>query len=770
MKLDHVGSYHTGIYGGSAAEIPAYSSIKQRLYVTNSAEHSIMILDISNPANITKVTDIPLAAWGSPNSVAVYGNYVAVAVEATTKTNPGNVIVFDLNGNFLKSIPVGALPDMLTFTHDGKKILVCNEGEPNNSYTIDPEGSVSIIDLTNGLNNATVATATFTQFNGSEGYLRSLGIRIFGPNASAAQDFEPEYLTITPDNVYAYVVLQENNAMATIHIPTATVISVKPLGYKDHMLPGNGLDASDRDNIINIANWPVKGMYQPDGITSYTVNGKFYLVTANEGDARDYDGYAEESRVNGLNLDPVAFPDAAYLKNNANLGRLTVTKANGDNNGDGLYEELYVFGARSFTIWDDQLNVVFDSGDQFEQIIKSMYPAYFNVSNADKNFDSRSDNKGPEPEDVKVVNIRGEYYAFVLLERQGGIMVFNISDPHNPKFVTWENNRDYNAPFPSNPTPAQLLAIGDLGPEGIVHIPAAVSPNGYDMFAVTNEVSGSVSLFKVVLTPVVNLENKSTCKRVAVSLGTDGGDNTVLWGSGDYTYTWSPSSGLDLTNPANPVWLSPVFSKNFNLTVKDNVTGYIAQGSIYVTVNEGPSFSSPNLYSHPKNMPLDLNDLLTNVTGTNPITYAWADDNGIINDPTYVIPPVGLKKYYIQATDGDGCESMEKRIMVYVNPKSDMPPTKNYADNVPDVGVNGNLVVYSYPNPVVNEFSLDIELFEKSDIVVKIMDITGKVLSESIHTGDSIKSQINVEHLSTGVYLMSIETENDFAIRKIIKQ
>lgn len=767
MKLQFVGTYHTGLYGVSAAEIPSYSPIKQRLYVTNNATQSIMVLDISNPANITKVMDIPLNSWGPPNSVSVYGNYVAVAVEAPVKTNPGNVIIFDLDGNYLRHFQVGALPDMLTFTHDGKKILVCNEGEPNNSYTIDPEGSVSIIDLTNGLSNATVTTANFQQFNGSEGYLRSIGIRIFSPGASAAQDFEPEYITISPDNVFAYVVLQENNAVATLHIPTATFISVKPLGYKNHMLPGNGIDASDRDDIINIANWPVKGMYQPDGIASYMVNGNLYFITANEGDARDYAGFTEEARVNSLNLDPVAFPNGAFLKQNSNLGRLTVTRATGDANGDGLFEELYVFGSRSFSIWDANLNLIFDSGDEMEKIVAAAVPTYFNVSNADKTFDSRSDNKGPEPEDVKIANIRGEYYAFIVLERQGGVMVYNVSNPYNPKFITWENNRDYNAPHPSNPTPAQIAAIGDLGPEGLVHIPANVSPIGHDLIAITNEVSGSVTIFRVILTPETNLENKETCKGVPVALGTDNGINTVKWGSGNYTYSWTPSNVLDLSNPSNPIWLNPTFSRSFILSVVDNQTGHTTEGTVYVNVGAGPSFNIPGLYTHPKNMSLNLNDLVSNLTGIQPIQFAWSNDNGTISDPTNIIPPTGLTRYYAQANDADGCPSVEKRVIVYVNPK---PPSKEYADNNPEVGVNGNFVVYSYPNPVVNTFNLNVESFDEINAKVKLMDLNGKLLKEIDLNGKSVLTEINIENLPAGIYLLNVETGNDSAVRKIIKQ
>lgn len=292
---------------------------------------------------------------------------------------------------------VGALPDMLTFTPDGKRVLVANEGEPNSNYTNDPEGSISIINIA----DFSVINAGFGQFNSQIDQLRADGVRIFGPNATVAQDLEPEYITVSPDSKKAWISLQENNAIATLDLMTNQITSISPLGFKDHSLPGNGFDASDRDNAINIANWPVLGMYQPDGIASYTVNGKTYIVTANEGDARDYNGFREAVRLgsNQYVLDPTAFPNASVLKNTANLGRLNVTTALGDENEDGWFEKIYSYGARSFSIWESdqatgKLKLVFDSGDQFEKIIAQRLPAFFNSNHTENSFDTRSDDKG----------------------------------------------------------------------------------------------------------------------------------------------------------------------------------------------------------------------------------------------------------------------------------------------------------------------------------------------------------------------------------------
>jgi hypothetical protein len=249
-----------------------------------------------------------------------------------------------------------------------------------------------------------VITADFRAFNDVPLDPR---IRIFGPNATVAQDLEPEYIAVSHDSKTAWVTLQENNAIGKLDIERGIFTKLFALGFKNHQRLGRGLDASDRDNHINIANWPVKGMYQPDGIASIAIAAKHFSLRPTRGDARDYDGFAEEARVSALNLDPTAFPDAAVLKQNANLGRLTVTTATGDKNKDGAFEELYVFGARSFSIWDDHGRLVFDSGDDFENIIAKRFPNFFNSNNEVNNFDDRSDNKGPEPEGVIIAKLFG---------------------------------------------------------------------------------------------------------------------------------------------------------------------------------------------------------------------------------------------------------------------------------------------------------------------------------------------------------------------------
>ncbi|MBE9204410.1 choice-of-anchor I family protein [Synechocystis salina LEGE 06099] len=436
-----------GFASSNGSEIPAFDPSTKRLFVV--AGSVIEILDLSDPTNPTKLGDLALDFDGlppgfspAPNSVAVgkagtpSAGIVAVSLAIRDDLNnqeAGQVQFFDTaTGNFLGKVLVGFLPDMVAFSPDGTKVLTANEGEPNESYTVDPVGSVSIVDISNGFSNLVAQTATFDSFNTQKADLLAAGVRLFGQifdengnvvrNSTVAEDVEPEYIAFNGDGTKAWVTLQENNAVAVVDIASATVESILPLGFKDHSLPGNGLDASDRDGGINIQNWPIFGMYMPDSIASFTVGDQTYYITANEGDARNrpsdddifpspFDGegdiFLEEARIKDLILDPTAFPNAAELQADANLGRLTVTTKFGDIDGDGDFDQLYTYGARSFSIWDSNGNLVYDSGEDFERIVAESIPDFFNASNSNNSFDNRSDNKGPEPEGVTVGTVGG---------------------------------------------------------------------------------------------------------------------------------------------------------------------------------------------------------------------------------------------------------------------------------------------------------------------------------------------------------------------------
>jgi hypothetical protein len=290
--------------------------------------------------------------------------------------------------------------------------------------------------------------------------------------------------------------LQENNAMAVINIRKARVVKLMPLGTKNHSLPSNRFDASDRDDAIHIRNWPAQGFYMPDAISSYRYHGRTYIVTANEGDSRDYDGFSEEARVKDLVLDADAFPDAATLQLDENLGRLKTTSVNGDIDGDGDFDIIYSYGARSFSIWTATGKRVYDSGSDFEDITAKLIPDDFNSTNDENgSFDNRSDDKGPEPEGITLGKIGERTIAFVGLERVGGIMAYDITNPHKVRLLDYINNRDFTEVAQIDGVTNPL--VGDLGPEGLVFIPAGNSPNGDPLLVVGNEVSGTTSIFEI---------------------------------------------------------------------------------------------------------------------------------------------------------------------------------------------------------------------------------------------------------------------------------
>ena len=893
ITIRPLGTYSTGQLDAAAAEIVAYHAGTQRAYVVNGGDKTLDILDVSDPTAPALFGQVDMTPFGdAATSVAIFGDLLAVAVPAAEKTDPGAVVFLDPDGGVLAQVPVGALPDMLTFTPDGRYVVVANEGEPNDDYTVDPAGSVSIIDVSSGvaaLSEANVRTAAFVAFNDAE---LDPQIRIYGPNATVAQDLEPEYIAIAPDSTTAFVTLQENNALAVVDLANAEVTALLPLGFKHFAAPvatlntteitdlpllgvtaagqeillggfsglfyegmddsgrhifvthpdrgpnprsqdvdgdganerpfalpnfqpvivrlaldaatgnveileqiglarpdgtpltglpnlagaaglayadeepvdllgnpleldllgadlegivraedgtywlvdeyrpaiyhfgsdgvliaryvpegsnseeagvavgeealpaiyaqrranrgfeavarrdgilyafiqstldnpddaedraskaanlvrilafdtsagqtvgeyfyrldggdveliadavaapdgsllvmerdedagaaaekriyrididaatnflgydlplgvelqsdaglaklgitpaaktlvvdlgaigydqvdkpeglalidentlavindndfgvggafdpatglieenpqptpvvlgivrlaANGLDASDKDGGVNIVNWPVQSLYMPDAIAAYTAADELYLVTANEGDARDYDGYSEEARLGDLVLDAAVFPNAAELQREENLGRLRVSTASTDTNGDGLVDRIAAFGGRSFSIWDAAGNLVFDSGDAVERITAGLLPDAFNGSGENESFDSRSDDKGPEPEALALGEIDGRTYAFVGLERIGGVMVWDITDPRAPLFVQYANNRDFTV---------ATEEAGDLAPEGIVFVPAADSPTGAPLLLVANEFSGTTTVWEV---------------------------------------------------------------------------------------------------------------------------------------------------------------------------------------------------------------------------------------------------------------------------------
>ena len=533
VTLQHVGSTASQGFGVSAAEIVAFDSVGKNILAVNAQSGKLDVFTASNlgASALTQSIDLramlvangkaATAAVGAANSVSIYGNLAAVAVEANPKTDAGWVVFLNVSTlAYVNAVQVGALPDMLTFTPDGGSVVVACEGEPGD-YTVDPEGSVEIIRVS----DFSLQRAGFGDFNvgGTRASELPADVRIYGQIVDAAglplrastvaEDLEPEYVAVSSDSRTAYVTLQENNAIAVVDLVSATVSRIFALGFKDYRLPGNELDASDKDGAVNIRNWPVYGMYQPDSIAVYRVNGVDYLVTANEGDSRadwgtaqtggttDFTGASlnvnmEEFRIKDLPLDPAIFQDAATLKADAQLGRLRVSSKLGFNSTTGFFEKLYAYGGRSFAIWNAATGeLVFDSGSSIERLTAQKYGINFNNTHDENTPDGRSDDKGPEPEGVVLGNINGHTYAFIGLERMGGILVYDVSNPFAPVFVQYLNNRDFSK------DPALVgAAAGDLGSEGLIFVDAAHSPSGKPLVMAGNEISGTTAIYQIDVT------------------------------------------------------------------------------------------------------------------------------------------------------------------------------------------------------------------------------------------------------------------------------
>lgn len=663
LNLELVGSFSNGAAGANSAEIVAYDSMSQRLFIANSIGTKLNIVSFANPSNPVMLYTINISAYGNINSVAVKNGLVAMAIENAVPQLNGFVVFLDTNGNFLNQVNAGAMPDMITFNHSGSKVFTANEGEPNGAYTIDPEGSVTVVDLALGVMNASSTNITFNAFNGQEVALRAQGIRIYGPGASVSQDLEPEYLTISDDDSKAWVSLQENNAMAEINLLTNSITSIYPLGFKNYNLSENGFDASNTTTGINLSQYPVKGMYLPDAIAQYTSGGNTYIFSANEGDAREYAGYSETKRVNAVNylLDNTLFPNAIEMKNNSLLGRLNVTSSLGDTDNDGDFDEIYTYGGRSFSVWQANagLSQVFDSKNEIELITEN-HPTYSNMFNASNGIGitvkDRSDDKGPEPEGITIGNINATPYVFIALERIGGVMAYDITNPVVPQYVCYQNNRG-----------------PDLGAEGIIFISQQQSPDGKNYVILANEISSTLSIYRVEEncsgTPtagVIGFQSDTICMGNSDSLWTD-----IVFPTRGVQYQWQQNSGLGWNNvaPGNGDTTQHYVTDLLNMNTQFRLIATCTNSNekdtsdiISIIVNPLPV---PNITAS-ANTVCEHSDVTLTCSGAD--TYIWT--GGIVNAIPFVLANTTV--YTVTATDINGCSATASYTVIVNTASSDI--------------------------------------------------------------------------------------------------
>jgi hypothetical protein len=494
-----------------------------------SAAYGVQLMTLSSGATLSERAYIDystmfgtVSAISSVSSVAAdpsnRGFGVATLVPTANTTTQGKLAFFDLTSGFsggsrtLVTLDVGFHPDSVTFSADGSKLIVVNEGEfnagvTNPSTTGNSPGSISVIDLSSitsasqvaSLTNGSVSTFDFSASNLASGVslagirnpsvaaLGTSGVLIssvpdFNALATSDPDFykgmEPEFAAVLGNKVH--VTLQENNAIATFDLTTNKWAAVNNLGTITQTI-----DASDQDGPSISINDTVKGLPMPDTMRAFTSGGTNYLITVNEGDARvddrDVSRFGSTSGNTSMNtiLDPSLVSDPSRV--NSVLGRLNVSRLNGDNNGDGKIDEAVMIGTRSMTIWNADTGAkVWDSGQStstnFETILASLDPTRFNMNNGlTSNFDTRSDDKGPEPEALTIGQFGSSLLAFVGMERQNGLMVYDITNPNTPTFVSYLNSQ----------------TDGLISPESMVYIPISQSPTGSALLITGYEGTGS---------------------------------------------------------------------------------------------------------------------------------------------------------------------------------------------------------------------------------------------------------------------------------------
>ena len=524
IELTKVAGYSAGEFNvdGGVMEIISYSQKTGYAYAVNGQSGVLAVIDLSkiNENEVLEGIDIdikgivekedPAFIYGDMTSVSVSssGDKLALALQDERYDANGRVAIFDCREDgsvvYLFMVEAGVQPDMVLFVGDDL-VLSADEGEPRAGFgegIMDPAGSVTIVDVAGRKSNI----VGFSSFD-DDASLKALdksGVLVMNGKLPSV-DFEPEYIAYSDGK--AYVTLQEANAIAVLDVETGSFDGVYPLGFEDYgKYP---VDIDKKDDAYSPISYPgLYGIRMADGISAFTSNGSTYLVTANEGDAREWGD--EEEGTFYISEDERDFSDgdtsplSIVSKVNGNLDGKVVFFKSGDFSGLDENSE-YIFGGRSFTIYKvtgNGLEEVFTSGNDLEEISFEAYPEYYNASNDNSSLDDRSGKKGVEAESVATGVVDGRTYAFVALERIGGVVVYDVTDVENVSFVTYVNTRDFETVVPGSEVYEdgeldKWVTGGDVAPEGLCFVSSQSSPNGKALLLVASEVSGTVAVFEI---------------------------------------------------------------------------------------------------------------------------------------------------------------------------------------------------------------------------------------------------------------------------------
>ena len=496
LQSNLITSFDNG--GEGATEIVAINETNRLIASTNGNTDSVDVFSLISGAKIGSLNiheqtpGVDLSGIiGGITSVSITDTHVVASHVGAKGGDAGYLAIYDysqysVSGEIsTRVVQVGVHPDSVTVNAAGTTAYVANEGElqvDDDGNRVDGAGSISIVDLTT-LESTEIGFSGFSDAALENVRLSPAMIELYGSRAAAAEfDIEPEYVALSPDEEHLFVSLQEANSVARVDLTQITVgsqvspsdvMTILPLGSKDHSVTGAGLDVSDRDDQLTFDTQPVRGLYMPDSLATMEIDGLTYFITANEGDGRDGEergaAFADETRVEDATLD--AALSATLDISDEGIGRLNISSTDGDTDGDGDIDQLHSFGARSFSIWNENGELVYDSGDD----LGALFAEYFETTALDV-IEGRSDNKGTEPEALEVFTQNDNTYLAVGLERASQIPVFDITDPSSPVFEMFLE-----------------LSESDISPEEI-----AITTVGTSSIAiVSNEVSGTLSAVQI---------------------------------------------------------------------------------------------------------------------------------------------------------------------------------------------------------------------------------------------------------------------------------
>lgn len=483
-----VGGFNTGATGKIS-----YDHTTNKLYSVNQEKLGFDIIDYSDIFKPNFIQTVDVSGFiNKIRSIESASGFVFVAGDGSSPQLPGKLLIYNSNGVYRKQLSLGTTPDRMKFSPDNITLVIANEGIPDSTYSTDPNGSVNIINTSSGINFLTQADVKTVDFTLLDTTAYDPLIHIYNnAGQSPAQDLEPEAIAISPDNKKAYVVLQENNALAIIDLFTASLDTILGLGYLDYGV--YRLDPSDVANQVNLASYPrLYGMHQPSDIEMFEDKGRYYLMTANQGAPRKYQGYDETVRVKNQPADPSKFSNLQPLLQDTLLGRLNITSAFGDRNGDGLHDSLLCFGSRSISILDSSGYETFNSRDEMALYILGQNADSIFNSATDNNTSrkQRSDDMGSEPAAIAIGEVDGTPYSFTAHYQMGGIFIYHMMSPSNLAFETYQLDRNFSVP-------ADDPMAGDLGPTDLEFVPANRTALGIAQLFVANHVSGTISVYQI---------------------------------------------------------------------------------------------------------------------------------------------------------------------------------------------------------------------------------------------------------------------------------